>query len=82
MWAAVSEVGLSASVSSIGYLGFMIGPPIIGGIAHATTLSMAMGTLIVALAILAIGSRRVPTGQTMVTLASTPVQGAGPELTG
>ena len=82
MWAAVSEVGLSASVSSIGYLGFMIGPPIIGGIAHATTLSLAMGTLIVAAAILAIGSRRVPTGQAVPKPVNTPKQGAGPELTG
>ncbi len=58
----VSRAAAIASVSSIGYLGFMVGPPVIGGIAHATTLSIAMGTLIVASAILAIGSRRVPTG--------------------
>ena len=59
----VSRAAAIASVSSIGYLGFMVGPPIIGGIAHAATLSIAMGTLIVAAAILAIGSRRVPTGE-------------------
>lgn len=59
----VSRAAAIASVSSIGYLGFMVGPPIIGGIAHATTLSIAMGTLIVASAILAIGSRRVPTAE-------------------
>ena len=57
----VSRAAAIASVSSIGYVGFMIGPPIIGGIAHVTSLSMAMGTLIVASVILAIGSRRVPT---------------------
>ncbi len=56
----VSRAAAIASVSSIGYVGFMIGPPIIGGIAHATTLTIAMGTLIVAAVILIIGARRVP----------------------
>lgn len=56
----VSRAAAIASVSSIGYLGFMIGPPIVGGIAHATTLTIAMGTLIVIAAILAFGARRVP----------------------
>ena len=56
----VSRAAAIASVSSIGYLGFMAGPPIIGGIAHATSLTTAMGTLIVAAVILMIGARRVP----------------------
>ena len=56
----VSRAAAIASVSSIGYLGFMAGPPIIGGIAHATTLTIAMGTLIVAAVILMIGALRVP----------------------
>ena len=56
----VSRAAAIASVSSIGYLGFMIGPPIIGGIAHATTLSVAMSTLVVASLLLPIGARRVP----------------------
>ena len=56
----VSRAAAIASVSSIGYVGFMVGPPIIGGIAHATTLTVAMGTLIVAALILMIGARRVP----------------------
>jgi MFS family permease len=56
----VSRAAAIASVSSIGYVGFMIGPPIIGGIAHATTLTIAMGTLIVAAFILILGARRVP----------------------
>ena len=56
----VSRAAAIASVSSIGYLGFMIGPPIIGGIAHATTLSIAMATLIVASLLLPFGARRVP----------------------
>ena len=56
----VSRAAAIASVSSIGYVGFMIGPPIIGAVAHATTLTIAMGTLVVASLILIIGARRVP----------------------
>ena len=75
----VSRAAAIASVSSIGYLGFMAGPPIIGGIAHATTLTVAMTTLIVASLVLAIGSRRVPTGSNarVATLPSP----AAPRLT-
>ena len=56
----VSRAAAIASVSSIGYVGFMIGPPIVGGLAHATTLSIAMGTLIVSALILIVGARQVP----------------------
>ncbi|HYW52093.1 MAG TPA: MFS transporter, partial [Gemmatimonadaceae bacterium] len=56
----VSRAAAIASVSSIGYLGFMVGPPIIGGLAHATSLTTAMGTLVVASLILMAGARRVP----------------------
>jgi len=56
----VSRAAAIASVSSIGYVGFMIGPPIIGAVAHATTLTIAMGTLVVASLILIFGARRVP----------------------
>ena len=56
----VSRAAAIASVSSIGYLGFMVGPPIIGGLAHATSLTVAMGTLVVASLILMAGARRVP----------------------
>ncbi len=56
----VSRAAAIASVSSIGYVGFMVGPPIIGAIAHATSLTMAMSTLIVAALLLAFGATRVP----------------------
>lgn len=56
----VSRAAAIASVSSIGYVGFMIGPPIIGGIAHLTTLSVAMATLIGAAIVLFAGATRVP----------------------
>lgn len=56
----VSRAAAIASVSSIGYVGFMLGPPIIGAVAHATTLTIGMGTLIIASLILILGARRVP----------------------
>jgi predicted MFS family arabinose efflux permease len=59
----VSRAAAIASVSSIGYVGFMIGPPIIGAIAHATSLTFAMGTQIVAAMILIAGALRVPSAQ-------------------
>jgi len=70
----VSRAAAIASVSSIGYVGFMIGPPIIGAVAHATTLTIAMGTLIVACAILIVGARRVP--------ESTPTARRSPKTSG
>lgn len=56
----VTRAAAIASVSSIGYVGFMIGPPIIGGLAQATSLTVAMATLIVAALILPLGATRVP----------------------
>jgi MFS family permease len=37
-----------AAVSSLGYLGFLAGPPLIGGVAQLTSLSIACGLLVVA----------------------------------
>jgi predicted MFS family arabinose efflux permease len=59
----VSRAAGIASASSIGYVGFMIGPPIVGAIAHAANLSWALCTLIVACAILVFGATRIPLGQ-------------------
>jgi MFS family permease len=56
----VSRAAALASASSIGYVGFLLGPPLVGGIAHATSLTWAMGTLIVASLLLVLGTRRVP----------------------
>lgn len=56
----VSRAAAIASVSSIGYVGFMIGPPIIGAVAHASSLTFAMGTQIVAAMLLIVGALRVP----------------------
>lgn len=49
-----------AAVSSIGYCGFMIGPPLIGALAHGLSLSWALGVVVLAAAVLAWGSRYVP----------------------
>jgi len=57
----VSRAAAIASVTSIGYSGFMIGPPLIGSIAQATSLTVALGAVVLGAVCLAIGSRKVPT---------------------
>jgi fucose permease len=49
-----------AAVSSIGYAGFMVGPPLIGFIAQHASLTAAMGVVVVAATILALSARYVP----------------------
>jgi fucose permease len=56
----VSRAAAIASVTSIGYSGFMIGPPLIGGIATATSLTVALSVVVLASACLAYGARFVP----------------------
>jgi MFS family permease len=56
----VSRAAALASASSIGYVGFLVGPPLIGGIAHATSLATALGVLVLACGVLVAGSARVP----------------------
>ncbi len=74
----VSRAAAIASVSSIGYAGFMVGPPIIGGLAQATTLTAAMGVLIAACVLLASGAHRVPVAETAPRAAGVVVEGAIP----
>jgi fucose permease len=52
-----------AAVSSIGYSGFMVGPPLIGGIAQYASLSAALVVVIVAASILALSAHCVPEKQ-------------------
>ena len=59
----VSRAAAIASVTSIGYAGFMIGPPLIGGLAHATSLTVALSVIVVSASLLAFGARFVPTKQ-------------------
>ncbi len=54
-----SSAAAIAAVSSIGYSGFLVGPPLIGVIAHNASLTAAMVVVVVAAGALAIGARRV-----------------------
>ncbi len=56
----VSRAAALASASSIGYVGFLLGPPLVGGLAHAASLRVAMGVLVLACGCLVIGAGRVP----------------------
>jgi fucose permease len=55
----VSRAAAIAAVSSIGYSGFMIGPPLIGSLAHATSLTVALGVVVFGAGLLAFGARYV-----------------------
>ncbi len=56
----ISRAAAIASVTSVGYSGFMLGPPLIGSIATATSLSLALGVVVLAAVVLALGARYVP----------------------
>lgn len=56
----VTRAAAIASVTSIGYSGFMIGPPLIGSIATMASLPLALAVVAVAAAALAYGARYVP----------------------
>jgi predicted MFS family arabinose efflux permease len=53
-----SRAAAIAAVSSVGYAGFLVGPPLIGFVAQASSLSWAMGLVVVAALVLAMGARR------------------------
>ena len=57
----ISRAAAIASVTSIGYSGFMVGPPLIGALAQASSLTVALSVVVLAAACLALGARRVPT---------------------
>lgn len=56
----VSPAAAIASVTSVGYSGFMLGPPLIGALATASSLTWALGVVVLAAALLALGAQRVP----------------------
>lgn len=56
----VSRAAALASASSIGYVGFLLGPPLVGSIAHLASLSVAMGVLVLACGVLVLGAGRIP----------------------
>lgn len=48
-----------AAVSSIGYLGMVVGPPLVGGIAQASSLSWGLAVVALGALLLAWGARRI-----------------------
>ncbi len=58
----VSRAAAIASVTSVGYSGFLVGPPLIGAIATASSLTAALAVVVGASALLALGAQRVPLG--------------------
>ena len=56
----VSRAAAIAAVTSIGYSGFLIGPPLIGALAQAVSLTAALGVVVLGAAGLALGARFVP----------------------
>ena len=56
----VSRAAAIASVTTIGYSGFIVGPPVIGGIATATSLTTALFVVVITAGLVAYGARFVP----------------------
>ena len=56
----VSRAAAIASVTTIGYSGFIIGPPLIGAIATASSLTVALSVVVLAAGCVAYGARLVP----------------------
>ena len=56
----VSRAAAIASVTTIGYSGFIVGPPVIGSIATASSLTVALYLVVLCAALVAYGARRVP----------------------
>ncbi|MEY2656153.1 MAG: hypothetical protein RLZZ524_3181, partial [Pseudomonadota bacterium] len=55
-----SSAAAIAAASSIGYSGFLVGPPLIGALAHGWSLTVAMGVVVLAAAALALSGGRLP----------------------
>ena len=49
-----------ATVSSVGYLGFVVGPPLVGAITQAESLTAGLGVVVVGALLLAAGARWLP----------------------
>jgi hypothetical protein len=48
-----------AAVATAGWAGFLVGPPMIGALAHATSLPLALGVLPILCAVITVGARRL-----------------------
>jgi fucose permease len=64
-------VGIAAA-STMGYFGFLIAPPIIGGVAELTTLPVALGLLVLLSLVMAALSPRVRTAPGSTVLSPSP----------
>ena len=90
----VEPVSGIATTSTVGYLGFLAGPPLIGMIAGWTTLGTALGCVAMAIGLIAVGGRlvRPPTDRSAAEGTASPrpalgdrprgmaLKGAAPEL--
>jgi hypothetical protein len=47
-----------AAVSSLGYLGMMAGPPLVGIVAEASSLTLGLATIVLFAAVLTLAARR------------------------
>lgn len=56
----VSRAAAIAAVTSIGYSGFLVGPPLVGSLAQAFSLTAALSVVVLAALVLALGARRLP----------------------
>ncbi|HZD71735.1 MAG TPA: MFS transporter, partial [Actinomycetes bacterium] len=51
-----------AAISTVGYLGFIVGPPLIGGLGELLTLPAALGVVVALTMLVALMARRLPGG--------------------
>lgn len=65
-----------AGVAMAGYAGFLAGPPVIGIVAQAVNLSVALGLLAVLLAVVALAAKRVIEGAKAIPLVTPPSESA------
>ncbi len=49
-----------AAISTVGYLGFIVGPPLIGGLGELVTLPAALGVVVALTMLIALMARRLP----------------------
>jgi hypothetical protein len=68
----VSRAAAIASVTSVGYSGFLVGPPLVGSIATGYSLTLALGVVVVSAVVLALGARFVPVAAPQETPQESP----------
>jgi hypothetical protein len=72
-----------AAVATMGYAGFLAGPPLIGTVSDATaSLATGVGTAIAASLVMAVLARAVPAGKVTPTEAPERMGGTAPATSG